>query len=293
MVFEGARRIYEAIGRPELLYVGLGSVWFVDFELALRSLNVVGAISLEGDEATFNRARFNRPYRNVEVLSGTTFALLPDLLRRDDLHKTPWVLWLDYDGGLDDPNMDEIKEVLLHLPPNSLFLVTFNCSPMKYAKPDRREERLVELFRDAAPRNLTLSEMRDEERFQSELCSALERFMTSRVATGARRGGAIEAFRVPYRDGAPMGTIGFFLPTQETAGPVLDLVNGTSWRGRLDAIRLPPLTAKEVAALRALLPSASGFDGEYVRSLGIDLDDQHLQTFADHYLHYPQFAEFR
>src|SRR3954470_22753066 len=103
IVFMGLSRLRRALDGMEFVYVGLGSVWFVDFDLAHRELGIENMVSIESDPTLYRRATFNKPYRTVEVIEGTSYDVIPALLSdRDDLTRHPWILWLDYDEAIDE-----------------------------------------------------------------------------------------------------------------------------------------------------------------------------------------------
>jgi hypothetical protein len=293
IVFDCARRLYDLIDRPKMLYVGMGSVWFIDFETAHRMLNVGQMISIEVDGPTYSRALFNRPYRNVKVVEGSTYSELPSLLEDDSLLENPWFVWLDYDKGLDSPQLDEVRNTLIKLPPNSLLAVTFSARGGVYGKPVNREMRLGQIFGDAAPA-LSRAELVDEKFLQNALCHAMINFMTSVVLSAARKGHIFPVLQVPYKDGTPMGTVGVFLADENHSGAINSLVKGADWDGIVaNPINLPPLTHKEVLALRSTLPTSEALGQEEIRKLGFDLSEADLEAFRRHYLRYPLFAELR
>src|SRR4051812_48943425 len=61
----------------EPVYVGLGSLWFQDFQMAHRYLGVKTMFSIEGDASIYKRAAFNRPFRTIEVLEGLSDVVVP------------------------------------------------------------------------------------------------------------------------------------------------------------------------------------------------------------------------
>ena len=87
-------------------YVGLGSVYFSDFRLMHRTLNVTKMVSIE--EAVHDRLRFeaNLPFSCIDMLWGGTASELPkvDLSLRS-------ILWLDYDGRLTKSVLADLREV--------------------------------------------------------------------------------------------------------------------------------------------------------------------------------------
>ena len=89
-----------------------------------------------------------------------------------------------------------------------------------------------------------------------------------------------------------MVTVGVFLPSAETEAFVKRVVDGSSWEGIVDdPITTPPLTAREVAALRALLPAKDVLTRQDVQDCGFDLEGDQIDAFAAHYLRYPMFAQ--
>ena len=70
LAFESLRRLLMLNDDLDYVYVGLGSVWFVDFDMAHRELSIDTMISIEADDVVFRRAEFNKPFRTVEVIHG-------------------------------------------------------------------------------------------------------------------------------------------------------------------------------------------------------------------------------
>ena len=80
IVFDGLRRIIDTCALEDLIYIGLGSVWFTDFILAHRNLGIETMFSIEQDDIVFKRAEFNKPYRTLEVIHGESQDVVPELL---------------------------------------------------------------------------------------------------------------------------------------------------------------------------------------------------------------------
>ena len=85
-------------------YVGLGSVYFSDFALFHRALDITKMVSIEDMPAEEEqRFRDNLPYSNIEILPGKTTT---ELLKVDLTLRT--ICWLDYDGQLDRYMFDDL-----------------------------------------------------------------------------------------------------------------------------------------------------------------------------------------
>lgn len=293
LVFEGVRRMLEAQGISDAVYVGFGSVWFTDFQLAHRDLAISTMVSIEADPVVFKRAQFNRPFRSVEVLEGYSSAVLPELLVRPDLAQRPWVLWLDYDKKLDEEKLDELSQLIGQLPRDSFLITTFAAKANNYsAKPDGRFGRLQSLFGSAAPATLDIETARDDIAFAAVLAECAADYLAASAYSSGNE--YRPAFRMVYQDGIPMGTVGGYLPAPTSGATATALIANTAWPGFPDLpIITPPLTHKEVIALQSLLPhgGAARPCRADIQSLGFDLEDEQIASFVDHYLRFPSFVQ--
>ncbi|GAA2282265.1 hypothetical protein GCM10010402_44030 [Actinomadura luteofluorescens] len=296
IVFDGLRRLLQYDKDGDYVYIGFGSVWFVDFDMAHRELGIQTMLSIESDEVLFKRAQFNKPYRTIEVAEGKSYDLLPALLsEREDLSARPWIVWLDYDEVLDETKLDELSELVTSLPPNSHVITTFSAAPHRYTgKPTDRLERFKRLFGDAFPveRFETMKDLRDEQKVMVALGDAVIAFLKARSVQIARPGGFIPAFNLQYQDGTPMATAGGILPSPELAEQFKAELRREDWSGLSSKpIITPPLTPKEVSSLRALLPNKTALSREDIQHLGFDLLEDQIESFCEHYLKYPSFVQ--
>lgn len=291
IVFDGLRRIYDCVpSLPSPVYIGFGSVWFTDFHLAHRRLGVSEMISMEIDEVTAVRAEFNKPYKTIEVLEGDSVDLLPELLSREALRDRPWIVWLDFDQALDSDRLQQIDDLVRYLPTNSTILSTFSASPGRYGKPLHRPQFLEGLLGFSVGQ-LTADDVRDESDLAQVLAHSLENRMVS-LALTAGRSGVVKAFRLHYRDGTPMVTVGAFLGDDVTGASVLERTTRDDWPGIVShPITTPPLTSREVSAIRRMLPADGMVSREDVRAAGFDLEDDQLAAFTTHYNRYPTFVQ--
>src|SRR5262249_18751827 len=74
LVFDRLRTLDAALHFSTYRYMGLGSMWFVDFVLAHRALRINELWSLE--ESNADRAEFNKPYDCIRIIPGTTTTTL-------------------------------------------------------------------------------------------------------------------------------------------------------------------------------------------------------------------------
>lgn len=104
-------------------YIGMGSKYFVDFNLFHRELGIEEMISIEGDSEREERYRFNIPYNCIRFQPGYTYEILPNI----DYSKKS-IIWLDYDGGFNASVISDIETVFTNLISGSLFLFSVNTN---------------------------------------------------------------------------------------------------------------------------------------------------------------------
>ena len=293
LAFNGIQSLMNRLHFRNAVYVGFGSIWFTDFVMAHNVLNIDQMISMEKDETIFRRAEFNAPYASVSVRMGSSSEVLPTLYDDVGVNTMPWVMWLDYDGALDEHSVDDTREAIERAPGNSVLLITFNCGGRKYGR--RRNERLGrlrDLFGDVVPDDLPREEC-ELERVKVPLADLAIDFMKATAAATRRPGGFVPAFRMFYRDGADMVTVGGCLPSSlELALATQQLAESPEWKCRPDdAIMSPLLTMREVKALQAQLPRQEALTQDLVRTLGFDLEEEQIRAYERYYKEYPAFAQ--
>lgn len=290
LAFEGVRQLMQVVDLDEIIYVGFGSIWFVDYYLAHKSLGIRDSVSIEADSIGFNRAKFNAPFSTCEVFKGYSADVVPKLLARTKYASRPWCLWLDFDYELRPDMLEEMRECVENLPPNSIFLVTFSGKPRRYGAPEVRKENLEALLGAALEPDL------DEKDFDEGLAATLAdsaiAFLQN-VADGASRpGGFVDAFRLIYHDTSTMITVGGVLPSKGSRPSVLSAVNNDEWPAwERDTIQAPHLTWLESSHLQQLLPKEGRITKSEVRDLGFDLSVEQLKAFSRFYKYYPNFAQ--
>ena len=291
LVFDGISRLKPHLDLDDMAYVGFGSVWFTDFVLAHRHLGIEDMVSIERDDIGYRRASFNAPYATVRVLHGDASEMLPTLYDDETMKDRPWLVWLDYDYEFEDTLKKDIVSVVENAPVNSILIVTFNGHEQRYGDTSDRPAHLRDLFGASVPDDLPKIACK-RDRMQQTLADFAQSFMLSTAAEIARPGGFVPAFRVVYRDDAPMVTVGGLLPSKGASRIAADIVGREDWPCRPPKpILAPHLTLREAAALQSLLPRKEPLDRGMVRDLGFDLDERQLEAFEAYYRHYPSFAQ--
>jgi hypothetical protein len=291
LVFEAVRILQDRLDLTNLIYVGLGSIWFTDFQIAHKFLRINDMISMEEDDVGYRRARFNQPFKTIQVLKGSSSVLLPKLLARKKLNKRPWFIWLDYDKSIDEEKISDIRRVIESAPANTILSVTLPVFGRTIGRPLNRPDRLRKIFGSVVPDELDKDDCNDEN-LTKTLLSLIENFMASCAATVSRPGGFVPAFRIAYRDTTPMLTVGGVLPTKGALGTLHNAVSDAGWPAVCARpVETPPLTLREAAVFQSQLPRQTAFTRKNIRKLGFDLEVGHLRSFERYYRYYTIFAQ--
>lgn len=289
LVFEGARLLKHGLSLSRIGYVGFGSLWFTDFVTAHKALGIHHMYSMERDRVGYARAKFNQPFKTIHVQKGECSHLLPKFLLSKEGLARPWLIWLDYDVGLDGDIVDDLRQVIEKAPANSILVVTMNCRNL--GKPNQRVARLKALLGGVVPDELDTSACQDE-LIQMTLLKILTDFLLSTGANAARPGGFVPAFRIAYQDGTPMITFGGVLPSKQNLTDAIRITRQTNWPGFVSKpVVVPPLTLREAASLQSQLPGDRRLTRRGVRALGFDLELEHVRSFEKFYRYYPFYAQ--
>lgn len=276
-----------------VVYIGLGSIWFTDFVMAHKRLGIDQMISIENDPIGHRRAQYNKPFQTLRVLEGLSYDEVPKFYDNIEMMDCPWIIWLDYDQPLGEDAITELRGVIEKAPDNSVLLTTVDASGKKYGVgPDQKLESLKRLLGDVVPDRLEKDALAEPDGFALTLGRLLELFLSSVSRSCSRAGGWVPAFRLPYRDKAAMVTVGGILTSPTTQAQCLSLVQGGSWNARSNRVIVAPhLTLRELAVLQAQLPRAVALDRTDVQALGFDLGEDQIEIFQSYYKYYPAFAQ--
>lgn len=296
LVFESLETLKGQGLLNDVKYVGFGSVWFVDFQMAQRSLEPIQMVSIERDSDLIPRARFNRPFKNISISEGDARFVIPDLLSLDDGRCESWVVWLDYDGKLTEDELSTLLDTAQSLPPKSVLLTTFNRRRKSYWKGHDSgtvHEKLNEIFGDSLSSHVKADEVNTLVKLTDKLADLVHQSIATRLNDfGGHR--YLPAFQLPYSDGqADMLTVGGYIAGQSEFQRAKNLLKGGSWPGSVSgAIDFDPLTAREVMELRRFLPSEDKLKSAVVKKdTGIDLSEAALEGFREHYRRFPVYSD--
>ncbi|ACL61789.1 O-methyltransferase [Methylobacterium nodulans] len=291
LAFDGFRRLQANLGLKDFAYIGFGSIWFTDFIMAHRLLGINDMVSIEAHDVGYERAKFNCPYAPIRVMHGLSSNILPTLFTDELLKNRPWIIWLDYDYEFNEDVKEDVRLVLENAPLNSIFLITYNGTEMAYGRALERPDRVRDLFGSVFRDRLAKNDFKDE-RLHRLLMELTQDLMCSIAAESSRPGRFVPSFRMIYRDGAPMITVGGIFADTDRVQAASTCVRAATWPCfPAKPIVAPQLTLREATMLQSQLPNPEGLTRNDVRALGFDLEDDQIEAFSSYYLQYPSFAQ--
>lgn len=306
MLCEAFRRLYP-FGRIETYrYIGLGSIYFSDFNLFHRLLGIGNMLSIEREVEYEECFDFNRPY-NISLDCRSTSDVLPSL---------DWgeraIVWLDYDSKLDESVLSDVATVCARASSGSVLVVTVNAQPESHPDEAARRQYCEEtglefemsayfshLFKkrvgEKIPPDLDGKMLRGD-----GLAKACHRIIDSEIREALsdrnaalpteKKIGYEQCFNFHYRDGARMLTLGGVLFERQERSKFdacsLDGLGFTRPGPDYYEIRVPCLTMAEMRHLNSRLPH----DG--TSSLALPgVTESEVQQYAEIYRFFPTFAE--
>lgn len=133
--------------------------------------------------------------------------------------------------------------------------------------------------------------LKDEAALATVLARSTINYVKGYAVETGRQDRCDEIVRLSYRDGTPMVTIGLAFAEKAMSSIVRKLVSEPSWPAiRENMIQTPPLTAREVSALRSLLPNENLGMADIAKA-GFQLSPAQLKSFVEHYQRYPLFFQ--
>jgi len=294
LIFDTFAQLKKNFDISSYTYIGMGSMWFIDFVMAHRNIGISKLVSFEHPDHS-NRAKFNCPYKAIEVRGETVSEGIKSL----DWQQNS-IVWLDYDTGPEGPALEDVGYLAQRMSPGSFLLVTLNAHVGRLPDKDSqgnsisRHEALSQLMGEFAP---------DENEFPNlnlkQYPLALAKALTLCIERETRRSSRGIEFRpfmnFKYSDNAPMITIGGIFLDASTKEKFLEnehIHNSNYLNNQLFEINIPHLTQKERAVLDSLLPDQAGIsEAKFEEICGFRISQKSLNGYSEFYKLYPVFGE--
>lgn len=184
-------------------YVGFGSIFFYDFRIFHKYGFINEMTSIESSEQIIRRCRFNKPFNNVKIFNGLSSDFLKKILKKKE-----YLIWFDYDFGLDAIVCEDAYELSSRLKPGSIVILTIDLELGEDLR-DKTPADLFDYFKEKLPDYSTSSLRVDDFRrsvFENTLVTIIKNSFNSGIV--GRSGVSFQYFStIKYADGHEMLTI--------------------------------------------------------------------------------------
>lgn len=269
-------------------YVGMGSRYFVDFQMVHKFLGINAMISFEKEEDKINRFEFNKPYNFIDLQPGFSKDILPTL---------PWskdfIIWLDYDSKISLYMIDDIKIICDNARPGTILLLTIDAEPKRFDEGfpkneiQRMDIRLENLKKEIHPHYP--SDMKRPDMSKKNFPKILLKTVRERIrdCLSLIELDFFQIFNFIYEDTSQMYTYGciFENDSERISDTGIYDLKYISNNDTFIKVNLPILTPREKMYFDRLIPGIAEKLDRF------EMDSNKLQTYEEYYRYYPQYFE--
>lgn len=278
--------------RGSYQYIGLGGLSFTDFKLFHKELHIKDMCSIEGGKFVPEKVKFNSPYSFIKI----HHELTSEALTKIDLTKRTLV-WLDYDGALDNYMFEDLSMLFSKLPVGSIYLMSCN-KELKSSETGTNYtvEEFQEKFQNLVPFGIKEQNFSGTEDHNT-IRQMLLNLITKTIKDRNRAGDDItfhQIYNIIYQEnrGSRMYTFGGVITDSSTSFGDLnlgdfDFVSNTNVTYK---ISLPNLTIKEVDLINRHI-STQAEEDELVSLKIVTIDE--INKYKSVYKYLPSFFDVR
>ena len=276
---------------PDYRYVGMGGNRFYDFILIHKYLGIDKMVSLEHDEKMLTRARYNCPYKFIEIGNTTV-----DRFIDEDEFDGNTIFWMDYDRPISNAIVGDIVKTAQSLKIGDFVFATVCGTPPKALLRLSAKDRLVELQERFGDAGKTVSMTDVEDRHFSDAVYKILRSAFANAFAFRPHGSFCPFFSVEYADGLNMLTHGGLFAEKQTCDSFLDKVRdkvpvlasiGTN-RYRINRV---DLTERERNLFDRAVTDRDANSEELQEIKKLGFRDRELQSYRELLRYYPRYVE--
>ena len=278
-------------------YIGFGSVFYTDFRLFHKDLNICDMICIEREVDDKDRFEFNKPYKCIDLIMGDSDEVLPKL----DWQKKS-ITWLDYEDRLLPTMFDDLRTIINHAKNKSFFIVSCNANPSSYRNESTISETELDKFRNdfkgIVNINLTTSDFTAK-----KLIPLIHNMFTSFITDilSQKNAGVSsenqlffkQIFNLKYQDNSIMYTFGgIFASSKEISQIEDDLKKYDFVRTEtpIYEIDVPKLTNREIDRLNSHLPNNLK---NFISETTDFIPEKFRESYFKLYKHFPNYMEIK
>lgn len=281
LIIESISKLTPIIDITKYRYIGFGSVYFADFILFHKYLNIKLMSSIDKEESDEQRFNFNKPFAFIDFKISDSSAYINTNIKWEE----NLFIWFDYDMPLSLDMIADIKHVSAKAKPLDIFIITIEAEPLTI----EQAEKFAEMF------GLYVKSSDIKKNAVEALPKILNEIINSSIKEGLEIQPArieyLQLFNITYKDTKKMYTFGgiYFQNDQDVSiKSMLSGINFISHDENIVNINCPLLTPKEKIVLDSLIKSESVC--EDVEGI-TGLNEEDINRYAKYYKYYPQYFE--
>lgn len=306
MIRDLLSRLFPFGGTESYRYIGFGAKYFADFALFHRCLHIDDMISIEGGAFSQKVYEFNKPFKCINMMYGTSNEVLPKLK-----YDKKVIVWLDNDKNLSKSVLSDLCTIISRSLSGSLIIVTYKSDPpkidqlkKKYNTGDThgliRRALVEQLGEEYIPVGIIedgLSKWTNYSRVLAKIIKNSVDEILSSINMGKDENQVKHCQQLmyfDYKDNAEMSTLVYIvhnscdrIKIDECHFETFDFVRQNLEPYKID---VPCFTYKEMSSLYANMP----LDIAQIDTSGIDLEifpREDVLRFAKFYKYFPNFLE--
>ena len=267
-------------------YFGFGSIYYADFQLFHKYLNIEKMTSIDKSASDERRFQFNKPYGFIDFRISDVKDYLPNKLNWND----NLFIWLDFDYAIDEDIIQNIQFIASKAKPLDIFIITVNAR-----SPDIKVEGLFENFKDKFSHYLDPALTKPE--FKKNYTQILQNIIKTCVDNGLthnhEKRSFFQLFNFSYEDGSAMYTYGGIFydldadTSLETLKGIVSTLNHVYSNDDIEKIDCPIITAREKLYIDSYIK-----EGEFSGDVSdFCLCEEDLKEYSKYYKYYPQYFE--
>ncbi len=282
LIIETLQTLDSVISISSYHYFGFGSVYFADYILFHKYLNVAVMTSIDNKRDDELRFKFNIPFGFIDFALADCFTYLSKDLNWED----KLFMWLDYDLELDKSMLRDVELVASKAKALDIFLVTVE------AESPSNPHTFMEVYKDLLPSDMKVKSIKMD--FPSTLYHVLLAAVRNGLIQRTDTYEFIPLFNFEYKDTKEMYTFGGIFCRIEVVPKLKKKIAKLHYITRdsqIVHIDCPLLTPKEKMHLDACVKMRCKIDCRFreVKATGLKADA--IKRYCLYYKYYPQFFE--
>jgi hypothetical protein len=296
--------LYKLTNFDELInyhYIGFGSIYYSDFILFHKNLNICRMSSIEY-ERNESRAKFNLPYKCIDLFSGTSNDKLVTIMSNDE----KYIAWLDYDSPMSNSTLDDIQTFIYKSTSGSLLMITLNVNSDDKDELNSKFDELFEYRKTKLEKRITKNKIPQINKanelnlknlhkvYRKIIINEIEETLIKKNKLQENKYKFKQIMNFRYSDNAQMQTFSFLIYEESdeekyNACKFDDLLTFKN-NDEPYEIKSPHLTIDEIRKLNKILPLDTDED---IKSIGIENNFfiNAAKDYAEVYQYFPNFSE--